>query len=259
MRKISILLISLVIVLFSVLSCTPTVPQQEYDRVNNELSAIQSQLASLKGKLPETESLQAHNEELKKQYDATKSEMETLQAKYEELSTEYENSSKRFYAVNSQLETMQANYEELSTEYEELNKQFQELSEQYDIIMEGTAEIDEEDIEQAVFELVNEERVKNGLSERKWGKNLYKWAIANSRNMATNKQLEYTEYIGWQDVFWATGYGTAERIADAALTTWKNHEHYERIFLNAGDHYGAVAVYKLGEIFYITYVADYYY
>ena len=258
MRKISILLLYLVIVLLSVLSCTPTVPQQEYDRVSNELSAIQSQLASIQGKLVETEALQAYNEVLKKQHDAARSEIEILQAKYEELSTDYEDSSKQFDAVNSQLETMQAKYEELSTESEELNEQFQELSEQYDIIMEGTAQIDEADIEQAVFELVNEERVENGLNEREWGKNLYKWAIANSRNMATNKQLEYTEYIGWQDVFWATGYGTADRIANAALTIWKNHRHYERYFLNAGDHYGAVAVYKLGEIFYITYVADYY-
>jgi len=255
MRTISILLISLAIVLFSVLSCTPTVPQQEYDRVSSELSAIQSQLASLQDKLAETESLQAYNQaynqELKKQYDVSKSEIETLQAKYEELSTEYEDSSKQFSAANSQLETMQV-------KYEELNKQFQELSEQYDIIVEGTAEIDEEDIEQAVFKLVNEERVENGLNEREWGKNLYKWAMANSRNMATNKQVEYTEYIGWQDVFWATGYGTADQIANAALTIWKNHQHYEQSFLNDGDHYCAVAVYKLGEIFYITYVADYY-
>jgi peptidoglycan hydrolase CwlO-like protein len=258
MRKISVLLVSLVIVLFSVLSCTPTVPQQEYDRVSNELSAIQSELASIQGKLVETEALQAYNEVLKKQHDAAGSEIEILQAKYEELSTDYEDSSKQFDAVNSELETMQAKYEELSTHDEELNEQFQKLSEQYDIIMEGTAEIDEADIEQAVFELVNEERVENGLNEREWGKNLYKWAIANSRNMATNKQLEYTEYIGWQDVFWATGYGTADRIANAALTIWKNHRYYERNFLNAGDHYCAVAVYKLGEIFYITYVADYY-
>jgi uncharacterized protein YkwD len=255
MRTISILSISLVIILFSVLSCAPTVPQQEYDRVSNELSAIQSQLMSLQDKLAEAESLQAYNqaynEELKKQHDVSKSEIEALQARYEELSTEYEDSGKQLSAANSQLEAMQV-------EYEELNKQFQELSERYDIMVEGTVEIDEGDIEQAVFKLVNEERVANGLSEREWGENIYKWALANSRSMATNKQIEYTEYIGWQDVFWATRYGTADQIASAALTVWKNHQHYEQSFLNAGDHYCAVAVYKLGEIFYITYVADYY-
>jgi len=255
MRIISILLISLAIVLFSVLSCTSGVTQQEYDRVSNELRAAQNQLASLQGKLAEAESLQ---EVLTKQSDATKSELSTVQAKYAELSTKHEELSEQFDATKSEFEAMQDNYEELSAEYDELDEQFEELSEQYDIIMKGTAEIDEEDVEQAVFELVNKERIENGLNEREWGENIYKWALANSRNMATNKQLEYTEYIGWQDVFWATGYGTADRIANAALTIWKNHQHYERSFLNAGDHYAAVAVYKLGEIFYITYVADYY-
>ena len=44
MRKIAILL-SLIVVLFSVPSCAQGVPQQEYDRVSGELQTIQSQLA----------------------------------------------------------------------------------------------------------------------------------------------------------------------------------------------------------------------
>ena len=230
MRKITMLLILVVVALLSVPSCAPTVSQQEYDRVSNELSAIQSQLESLQGKLAEAELLQVQNEELNKQFDAVKSEFEIMQAKYEEL----------------------------STEYEELNRQYEELSKQYDIMTEGPAEINEEDIEQAVFKLVNQERINNGLNELMWGKNIYKWAIENSRDMATNKRLEYHEMIGWQDVFWATGYGTADGIANAALTIWKNHKLYERNFLSEGANYCAVAVYKSGEIFYITYVADYF-
>jgi len=139
----------------------------------------------------------------------------------------------------------------LSTEYEELNKQ-------YDILVKEPAGIDEEDIEQAVFKLVNQERGNNGLDEIAWGGNLYKWAITNSRSMATKKRLEYSEYVGWQDIFWATGYGTAERIASAALTVWKSHQQYERNFLNTGANYCAVGVHKSGEIFYITYMADYF-
>jgi len=255
MRLISILLISLAIVLISAFSCTSGVTQQEYDRVSNEMRIAQNQLASLQGKLAEAESMQ---EALTKQNDATKSELETIQGKYEELSIEYEELSEKFNTRQSEYETMKNSNEELRAEYDELNEQFEELSEQYEIIMEGTAQIDEKDVEQAVFELVNEERIKNGLNAREWGENIYKWALANSRTMAANKQIEYTEYIGWQDVFWATGYGTAERIAKSALTIWKNHPHYERSFLNAGDHYAAVAVHKSGEIYYITYVADYY-
>jgi len=229
MRKITMLSMLLVIALFSVLSCAPTVSQQKYDRVSNELRAIQSQLASLQGKLTEAELLQqAQNEEWNKQYEAVKSEFETMQAKYEGL----------------------------STEYEELNKQYEALSKQYDIIIEGT-EINEEDIEQAVFKLVNQERKNNGLDELMWGVNLYKSAIANSRYMATKKRFEYPEY-GWQEVFWATKYTTTDRIANAALTVWKNHLLYETNFLNKVTKYGAVAVYKSGEIFYITYVADYF-
>ncbi len=237
MRKITMLSMLVVVALLSVPSCAPIVSQQEYDRVSNELSAIQSQLESLQGKLAEAELLQVQNEELNKQFDAVKSEFEIMQAKYEELSTEYE---------------------ELNRQYEGLNKQFEELSEQYDIIIEETAEINEEDVEQAVFKLVNQERINNGLNELMWGKNIYTWAISNSRSMATNKRLEYSEMIGWQDVFWGTGYSTTDGIANAALTVWKNHKLYERNFLSEGAKYCAVAVYKSGEIFYITYVADYF-
>lgn len=257
MRKITMLSMLLVMALFSVPSCAPTVSQEEYDRVSNELSAIQSQLASLQDKLSEADLLQALNEELNRQYDAIKSERETIQAQYEELSTEYEELNKQIDTVKSGFETMQAEYEELSTEYEELDNKYEELSEQYDIIMEGTAEIIEEDVEQAVFELINQERINNGLDELEWGVYLYKSALSNSRNMATRKRLEYPEF-GWQEIFWATGYGRADRIANAALTVWKNRLKYETNFLNAVTKYGAVAVYKSGEIFYITYVADYF-
>ena len=257
MRRITTLSMLLVMVLFSVPSCAPTVSQEEYDRVSNELSAIQSQLASLQDKLSEAELLQAQNEELKRQYDAVKSERETIQAQYEELSTEYEELNKQIDTAKSEFETMQAEYEQLSTEYEELDNKYEELSKQYDIIMEGTAEINEGDIEQAVFKLINQERINNGLDELEWGVYLYKSALSNSRNMATRKRLEYPEF-GWQEVFWATGYGRADRIANAALTIWKNGLKYETNFLNAVTKYGAVAVYKSGEIFYITYVADYF-
>ena len=256
MRKITMLSMLLIIALFSVPSCAPTVSQQEYDRVSNELHTIQSQLASLQGKLAESELMQANYEELSKQYDMVKSERETMQTQYEELSTEYEELSKQYDTVKSESELMQANYEELSTEYEELDKQFEELSKQYDIIIEGT-EINEEDIEQAVFKLVNQERKNNGLDELMWGVYLYKSAIAHSRYMATEKRFEYPEY-GWQEVLWATGYNTTDGIANATLTIWKNRRLYETSLLNKATKYGAVAVYKSGEIFYITYITDYF-
>ena len=257
MRKITMLSILLVTVLFSVPSCAPTVSQQEYDRVSDDLSAIQSQLASLQGKLAEAELLQAQNEELTKQFEAVKSEFETMQTQYEGLSTEYEELNKQFDTVKSGFETTQAQYEELGTEYEDLNNKYEELSKQYDILVEEPAEINEEDIEQALFKLINQERKNNGLDELMWGKYRYKDAIAHSRYMATNKKLEYPEF-GWQEIFWATGYSTADEIANAAWTVWKNRFFYETTFLNKVTFYGAVGAYKSGEIFYITYTADYF-
>ena len=254
MRKIAILL-SLIVVLFSVPSCAQGVPQPEYDRVSGELQTIQSQLASLQDKLAEAELLQAENDELNKQFDAAKSELEAMEAKYDELSAEYDNLNE---TVSGDFEAIQAEYEDLSAEYEELNKQFEELSEQLGAVTEGTAEISKEDVEQAVFNLVNQERATSGLEELTWGENLYKWASTNSRNMATNKRIEYSEYVGWQDVYRATGYSTADEIASAALVIWKETQQYERNFLNTGADYGAVGVYKSGEIFYITFMADYF-
>ena len=229
-QKIIILLVLFAITLFSVPSCAPTVPQEEYDRLNNELSEIKGQIAALQGKLAEAEK---------------------VQSQYEELSKNYEDLKKQFDTKMSEIETIESQYADLTTKYED-------LKEQYDIIMEGGAEITEEDVEQAIFELVNEERLNNGLDELMWGKHLYNWGISNSRKMATNQQIEYSIYPSFQQIFWATGYTTAENIAKAALTIWKNSKQYDRIFLNLVTPYGAAAVHKSGEIFYITFIADFF-
>jgi archaellum component FlaC len=257
MRKITMLLMLLVMVLFSVPSCAPTVSQDEYDRVSNELRAIQSQLSSLQGKLAEAELLETQYKELLNQFNTVKSEFETLQTAYEESSAEYEELNEQFDTVKSGFETMQTEYEELSVEYEELNEQFEELSKQYDVLAEEPAEIIEEDLEQAIFQLVNQDRKNNDLDEMDWGKYLYKDAFAHSRRMATTKRLEYPEF-GWQEVYWAVGHRTTDMMANAAFTVWQNRLQYERNFLNATTKYCAVGVYKSGEIFYITYLADYF-
>lgn len=126
--------------------------------------------------MAQTETLKAQNEALSKQYDTLKSEYDTLKAEYEKLSSKYE---------------------ALDAEYEELSKQ-------YNAIIEETAEIiNEEDIEQAIFELINQERKANGIDELLWGKNIYKFAVSNSRDMAEKKRLGYYDYGAYQQVFWA--------------------------------------------------------
>ncbi len=258
MRKITIISMLLFMAIFSVLACGPTVPQEEYDRVNSERLAIQDKVVALQSKLAEAESRQAEYEDLNKQFEAVKSEFEALQTEYEELGAEYEALAEQSAAADDAFAALQTEHEALIAEYEALDKQFAELSEQYETMMGGGAEITAPDVEQAVFNLVNQERIDNGLDEVQWGENIYKWAIANSRSMAANKRTEYTAYIGWQEVFWATGYGTEDKIASAALTIWQNHQLYERNLLNVAAKYGAVGVHKAGDIFYITYVADYF-
>ena len=235
--------------LLSVPSCAPKVSQQEYERVNNELSAIQSQLALLQDKLAEAETMQVEyqklnmkHEELGKQYDTLKSEYEAMQAKHQKLSTEYEELNKQYNNVKSEYETLEIRYKE--------------LSEQSEVVIEEITEINEEDVEQAIFKLVNRERENNGLDEQLWGANIYKWARTNSVNMAKNQQIEYSEWPSWQEVYWATGYSTADEIAESALKIWQNSKGYEQKILNSVATYGAVAVHKFGEIFYITYIAS---
>ena len=252
MRRITVLSMLLVMALLSMTSCSPKVSQQEYDRVSSELSAIQSQLASLQGKLSEAESLQGEYEELSERYDTVKSEFETMQAKYEELSGNYD----KLHLMQSEHEAMQSKYDELSTEYEELNSKYEELSKKYEEATEEPAEINEEDLEQAIFQLINQERINNGIDELIWSDLLHKWAIQNSLNMSIYKRYEYSDYGSWQEIFWAAGYDTIDKMANAAFIVWKNSLQYETNIINKNANYGTVAVFKSGEIYYITYIAS---
>lgn len=257
MRKIALISIMLVITLFTLPACTSGIAPEEYDKVKDELSTIQSQLVSLQGKLAESEIVKVNLEallteqydELSQTYDTVVSEYESLQANFDSLSTEYEDLGKQLDAVRDEYETLQAQHEYLLAEYDVLRAQ-------YDIVTEEPALITEEDVEQALFNLVNKDRIDNGLDEQLWGKYLYKWAIANSRDMATNKRIEYSDYASWQEVEWATGYDTTDEMAEAVMTMWENTRNYERYFLNINATYGAVAVYKSEEIYYITYIAS---
>ena len=228
MKKIIILSILLFIALFNVPSCAPvpTVSQQEYDRVNNELSETQSQLALLQGELAEAEKLRADYDRLSNDYSAMRNELETLQAKYDEL----------------------------DAKHLELGAKYDELSEQYNVLVEEET-ITEEDIEQAIFELINQERQNNGIDELEWNRTLHRWAKSHSRDMATRKRLEYSGDSAWQEVWKAARYSTVDRLASATLMIWKDSIRYEGQFLVKGAKLGAVAAYKSGEVFYITYFA----
>ncbi len=255
MRKIIIFSMFLVLVIFSALSCASGVSQEEYDRVNGELLALQNQLTTMQGKLAETQLVQTQSEALTKQYEAMKGDFDALQADYEELSDKYEEMSEQYNTTMSQFESVQADYEALSDEYDE-------MSEQYEILMkeaaeaEAAAEFSKEDVEQAIFKLINQERIDNGVTELEWGVNIYKWAKENSLNMATYKRYEYSSYASWQEILWAAGHNSAESIANAAMIVWRDSLQYERNMINTVAIYGAVGIYESAGIYYITFITS---
>jgi hypothetical protein len=178
---------------------------------------------------------------LKKQNDDTLSEMGTMEAEYKELNTKFEDLTNQNSLNLNKIKTMEAQYAELKQQYDELAQ---------------PGEITEGDIEQILFELINQARTNNGKDALSWGPNLFKVAQTNNRHMIDSKIYEYPQSYAIIEVFWATGYDTAEEIANAALVVWKNNpSRYQNNLLNNVATYGAVDANISGEIAYITFVA----
>jgi uncharacterized protein YkwD len=254
MRNNIILLVFLVISLITTTSCATSISQEDVDKLNEEISEVHSKL---QGKMAETEKLAAENKLLQNQYDDVMSKYESLQEQYD--STIKNDSPKIDEELNEQLDMLEGKYNTLKADYEKLDSEYQDLRASYEAI---TVAVDttytEQDVEQQIFRLVNEERKTKGMDELEWGLYLYKRALANSKDMAAAQEIVYSSYGAYQDIFRAVGYDTAEKLSEAAMTIWKNGKQFERKFLNSVTLYGAVAVYKSGEIYYITYIADYF-
>ncbi|MFA5317333.1 MAG: CAP domain-containing protein, partial [Dehalococcoidales bacterium] len=142
----------------------------------------------------------------------------------------------------------------LDNDFRALQTEHDALRRDYDLLT--AAEISAGDVEQMLFDLINQERIAGGRAELAWGKNLYSYAISNSRNMAANQSHEQSSYASWQDVHWAAGYRTADDLVNATMIIWQNSPQYQQNILNAVPTYGAVAVYQSGDIFYITYMSS---
>lgn len=245
MRIITISILT-IIVIFSVANCSPSVSSQDYDSVKSELKNVESQLIALQEKLAEAalieeqyQSLNISFEELQKQYDARNDEIQKLKTEYDELNTKYE---------------------QLKGQNDARNEEFEELKRQYDMIIQGNIVFNEEEIDQAIFTLINQERKNNGVDELEWGIYLYEKCRQNSREMAERGEFHYYEgsFIS-QAVFMATKYGTIDQIADAALIIWTNNDYrYRYGIINEHHIYGAVGTYKFGDTYYITYMASIY-
>ena len=232
-RWILAIIISILVSLL-ISSCGSTQTQEDNNNASLELGKIQQELQSVKETLS---SAQTRVSELTSKLEEVKKEKEAIQAKYDELSSKYE-------AAKNELDTIQSKYEELNAKYNAMIKEPPVITEQK--------------IEQAIFELINQERQNNGLNKLEWHKGLYWGAQNHSQHMATKGRLEYADNSHLQDVFRATGYSTVDDIARAALVIWKENIEYKKNFLYPSVINGAVSVYKSEEIFYITYFADIY-
>ncbi len=245
-----------VIAVFGMLSCSPAViegvAQEAYDSIKNTLSETESELEALRVRLSELEQL-----------------AESSQEPVSEAPTSGE-SDNTDNAISQELETLKAQYEDLSVQFDELQEQnnanlaeladiaqqFAELQVLYDAAVAEPGPINTDDVEQAIFDLINKMRMDNGLEVLLPGEFLQDIVEVNSLAMAEAKEIIYSQEPGWQEIFRAAGYDTADEIANGALLTWKsNIITYNTNILNINALYGAVSAIKSGDIIYITYLS----
>jgi len=191
-------------------------------------------------------------------------ELAEIQDRYDELSVKYDNLESELAAAEAEYSDLSAEYDELSSDYDSLNAQYSQLSTnysdlsaKYDALTQEPEPIDMKVLEQVIFDTINQNRVENRLPEIVWSDGLYWWSLEHSNKMALSRQLEYASVSYYQAIFRAAGYHTAEDIANAAMIVWKNSLQYETNFLQNNAKYGAVAVAKSGEVFFITFFAHY--
>jgi uncharacterized protein YkwD len=255
MKKIIIGIVLLcILVLTGLSSCSQNNLQAEYDILEAQYEEANAQLVQLQEDLAVAQLIQTQFDALKDQYDELTNqnatnldEIASLEAQIGELQSELDQLGEDIATKINELAECTYNYDVLKA--------------QYDALMGPVVVINEENIEQALFDLINQVRVASGLNGLQIGPNLEDWALENSQNMAYSKEYEvYTaHYVPFQRVFWATGYSSLDRLVNAALVTWQSHElFYQENVLNEDAVYGAVRVVKSGEIYYITFMASNY-
>ena len=236
------------------LSCGGGITQEEYDALNNELTETEAELGVVRKQFTDLQNEPAPVPEsddedkdtaladLKALNDANLAEIETLKGQATELTA-------NLTGLQSELKTKLTELASLEQEYDYLFENYLEATKDPD-------PINAADVEEALFNLINQARTENGLDALIYGEFLYETVTENSLLMATVKETRYSTQPGWQEVFWAAGYDTAEAVANAALLTWKNNLNtYNQNILNANAVYGAVSAYKVGDIIFISYIS----
>ena len=245
-----------IVILAGTISCNQENIQAQYDILAAQYAEANEQLGELQEKLFEAQTLKMQYDDLMIQYgeltdqnDTNLDEIADLKARNEELQNELQNE------IDELTDEIEVKINELAT----LAFDYDELKTQYDVLIGSAMAITEENIEQALFDLINQERISYGLNELELGHNLVNWALANSQDMAVSKELEqYTaNYVPFQRVHITTGYSSLDRVVNATLLIWQSHAlFYEDNVLAEDALYSAVGVVKSGDICYITFMAS---
>jgi uncharacterized protein YkwD len=252
---IGIVLLS-ILVLVGLGSCGQGDLQAEYDILVAQYEQANAQLTQLQEDLAESQLLQTQCD---MNYDG-------LSTRYDDLTDQNISNLNEIASLETQLAELESELDELA---EEIVTKTNELSDcafnydvlkaQYDALVGATLEVNEENIEQALFDLINQVRIAHGLAGLQISTDLEEWALVNCQSMVVSKQLEvYTTHaVPFQRAFIATGYSSLDRLVNAALTIWQSHIlSYDANILAEDARYGAVKVIKSGEIYYITFLAS---
>lgn len=253
MKLLSIVIVGVLIIGFAA-SCGQNDLQEQIDILKTQLADANSQVADLQQKLFESQTLESQYETLEGEYadlqadnDVNLEQIDTLGATIEQLDMQ----------VNQLTGTNAAQVAEIA----ELQTEYDSLKAQYDLLLGLEAGISVDTIEQALFDLINQERISHGLNALQPGGNLSDWALINSQAMAVSKEFEYYDntWVPFQRVFIAAGYSSLDRLVNGAMITWQSHAlFYQENVLSEDAIYGAVRAVQSGNIYYITFMASNY-
>lgn len=248
-----------IVVLAGAISCSQGDIQAEYDILAAQYAEASEQLDQLQEDLLEAQILQTQYDDLLIQYDELTDQNSTNLDEIALLGAQIDDLSNELDELADELDELTDEIEAKTNEVAEWVFNYDELKAQYDALVGSALAISEENIEQALFDLINQERISHGLNELEIGHNLEAWATINSERMAVSKETEYyTDYwVPFQRVFIATGYSSLDRVVNATMAIWQSHTlSYEANILDEDALYGAVGVVKSGEIYYITFTGS---
>ena len=243
-----------VLIMGGAASCGQGDLQEQIDILKTQLADANSQVAELQQKLFEAQALESQYDTLKDQYADLQTENEANLASIDTMGATIEQLDMQ---VNQLTGTNAAHVAEIA----ELQQEYDSLKAQYDLLLGLEAGISVDNIEQALFELINQERISHGLNALQPGHNLSDWALINSQRMAVSKEFEYYDdtWVPFQRVFIAAGYSSLDSLVNGAMTTWKSHAlFYQEKVLSEDAIYGAVRAVQSGDIYYITFMASNY-